>query len=49
MGGVYTAELIQRYLGLGVQFMLGGADVGFLMDGAKSRRQLITSCDKGSA
>ncbi len=41
MGGVYSKELIQRYLKTGVQFMLGGADVGFMLEGAKARREMI--------
>lgn len=41
MGGVYSKELIERYLKLGVQFMLGGGDVGFVIEGAKARREMI--------
>ena len=41
MGGVYSKELIQKYLKTGVQFMLGGADLGFMLDGAKARREMI--------
>ncbi len=41
MGGVYSKDLIQRYLKTGVQFMLGGADIGFMLDGAKARREMI--------
>ena len=41
MGGVYSNELIGRYLKTGVQFMLGGADIGFVLEGAKARREMI--------
>jgi len=41
MGGVYTAEGMEKYLKLGMNFMHGGADVGFLIDGARARRTLI--------
>jgi 2-keto-3-deoxy-L-rhamnonate aldolase RhmA len=41
MGGVYSKDLIQRYLKTGVQFMLGGADIAFMLDGAKARREMI--------
>lgn len=41
MGGVYSKDLIERYLKTGVQFMLGGADFGFMLDGAKARREMI--------
>jgi 4-hydroxy-2-oxoheptanedioate aldolase len=43
MGGVYSKDLIQRYVKLGVQFMLGGGDVGFVIEGAKARREMIRS------
>lgn len=41
MGGVYAKDLMQRYLKTGVQFMLGGGDIGFLLEAAKARRELI--------
>jgi len=41
MGGVYTAPLIKRYIGLGVQFLLGASDVGVLIAGAKAKRAEI--------
>ena len=46
MGGVYSAPLITRYLAMGVHFMLGGADIAFLIEAAKARRELITACAK---
>lgn len=46
MGGVYTPPLITRYLAMGVQFMLGGADVAFLIEAAKARRTQIATCAK---
>lgn len=47
MGGVYSAPLIKRYLAMGVQFMLGGADISLLMDAAKARRDMIAACRSG--
>ncbi len=41
MGGVYSKDLIAKYLKYGIQFMLGGADVSFVMEGAKARREMI--------
>lgn len=41
MGGVYSKELMERYLKTGVQFTLGGADIGFVMEGARARREMI--------
>lgn len=49
MGGVYSAPLVERYLGMGVQFMLGGADISLLIDAAKSRKEMITGCIQRSA
>lgn len=46
MGGVYSAPLVKRYLAMGVQFMLGGADVSLMMEAAKLRREMIASCTK---
>jgi 2-keto-3-deoxy-L-rhamnonate aldolase RhmA len=44
MGGVYNEALIRQYLSMGVQFMLGGADISLLMDAAKIRRDMIVAC-----
>ncbi len=41
MGGVYDPALMLRYLQTGLQFMQGGSDIGFLMDAAKARREMI--------
>ncbi|MCC8432437.1 aldolase/citrate lyase family protein [Reyranella aquatilis] len=46
MGGVYSKELIEKFLKHGVQFLLGGADVSFVMDGAKARREMIAAAGK---
>ncbi len=46
MGGVYAAPLITRYLAMGVHFMLGGADIGFLIEAARRRREQIAACAK---
>ncbi len=37
MGGVYAPELMARYIGMGARFVLGGGDLGFLMDAAAQR------------
>lgn len=41
MGGVYVPDLVRRYLKTGVQFLQGGSDIGFVIDGARARRALI--------
>lgn len=49
MGGVYSKDLITKYLPFGVQFLLGGADVSFVMEGAKARRDMIAAAGSGGA
>ena len=46
MGGVYSQELIERFLKHGIQFLLGGADVSFAMEGAKARREMIAAAGR---
>ena len=46
MGGVYSKDLIEKFLKHGIQFLLGGADVSFVMDGAKARREMIAAAGK---
>jgi len=41
MGGVYAAELMERYIGMGVQLILAGADLALLMQAAGARASLI--------
>jgi 2-keto-3-deoxy-L-rhamnonate aldolase RhmA len=41
MGGVYSAELMQKYINMGVQFVLAGTELSFLMTGAKDRIGMI--------
>ncbi len=43
MGGVYDQELSARYVGMGAQFLLGGADLGFMMASAKARMEFLKS------
>ncbi len=37
MGGVYEPKLLEKYIGMGMRFILGGGDLGFLMAGARER------------
>src|SRR6185436_3909273 len=41
MGGVYDEPLMQRYIDMGVRFVLGGGDLGFLMGGAERRAKFL--------
>ena len=37
MGGVYDPQLMEKYIGMGMRFILSGSDLSFLMAGAKAR------------
>ncbi|MBC7780494.1 MAG: aldolase [Proteobacteria bacterium] len=41
MGGVYDARLLEKYIGLGMRFVLAGGDLGFLMAGAQQRADFL--------
>jgi 2-keto-3-deoxy-L-rhamnonate aldolase RhmA len=37
MGGMYTPELLERHIGMGVQLILAGSDFSLLMQAASAR------------
>ena len=41
MGGVYDPALMQKYVGMGMRFILSGNDLSFLMAGAKERSTML--------
>jgi 2-keto-3-deoxy-L-rhamnonate aldolase RhmA len=41
MGGVYEPKLLEKYIGMGMRFILGGGDMGFLMAGARDRASFL--------
>lgn len=41
MGGVYDHDLMEMYIKMGVRFMLGGADLGFIMGAAQKRSEFL--------
>ncbi len=41
MGGMYTPELLERHIGMGVQLVLSGSDFNILMQGATARAALV--------
>jgi 4-hydroxy-2-oxoheptanedioate aldolase len=41
MGGVYTEDLMRRYIGMGMRFVLAGNDLSFLMAAARQRAQFL--------
>jgi len=46
MGGMYTGELIQKYVDLGVQLILSGSDFSLLMAAATQRASMIRAFEK---
>ena len=41
MGGVYEPKLLEKYIGMGMRFILSGGDMGFLMAGARERANFL--------
>ncbi|OGA22021.1 MAG: aldolase [Betaproteobacteria bacterium RIFCSPLOWO2_02_FULL_67_26] len=41
MGGVYEPKLMEKYVGMGMRFILSGNDLSFLMAGARARAELL--------
>ena len=41
LGGVYTPDLMQRYVAMGMQMVLGGSDMALLMAAAKERSAFL--------
>ena len=41
MGGMYTPELLERHIGMGVQLILAGSDFSLLMQAATARATLV--------
>jgi 2-keto-3-deoxy-L-rhamnonate aldolase RhmA len=41
MGGVYDPQLMQKYVAMGMRFILSGNDLAFLMVGAKERSTML--------
>ncbi len=37
MGGVYTPELMEKYIGMGIRMLLSGSDFTFMMEAARNR------------
>ncbi|HUA53728.1 MAG TPA: aldolase/citrate lyase family protein [Candidatus Sulfotelmatobacter sp.] len=44
MGGVYTEDLMPKYIGIGARFVLAGADLGMLMAAASQRAKFLRGC-----
>jgi len=46
MGGMYTPELLERHIAMGVQLVLSGSDFSLLMQAGKARADLVRSFEK---
>jgi 2-keto-3-deoxy-L-rhamnonate aldolase RhmA len=44
MGGVYSEDLMKKYVGMGMRMILGGGDVGMLMQAASQRADFLRNC-----
>ena len=45
MGGVYDVENSRRYVAMGAQFILSGADHSYIMTGAKARTDFLRTIE----
>jgi 2-keto-3-deoxy-L-rhamnonate aldolase RhmA len=43
MGGVYEPKLMEKFIGLGMRFILSGSDLSFMMAGARARTEFLRS------
>jgi 2-keto-3-deoxy-L-rhamnonate aldolase RhmA len=41
MGGVYEPKLMEKYIGLGMRFILSGSDLSFIMAGGRERTSFL--------
>jgi 2-keto-3-deoxy-L-rhamnonate aldolase RhmA len=46
MGGMYTADLLERHISMGVQLILAGSDFSLLMQAATQRAGLVRGFEK---
>lgn len=46
MGGMYTPELLERHIGMGVQLVLSGSDFSLLMQAATERAKLVRGYER---
>src|SRR5947207_1994381 len=46
MGGMYTPELLERHIAMGVQLVLSGSDYSFLMQAGRERAALVRAFEK---
>ena len=44
LGGVYTRDLLQSYIGRGMRLILAGNDISLLMNAASGHAQFVRDC-----
>ena len=44
MGGVYTEDLLAKYVGLGMRMILSGNDLSLIMAGANQKTKFLRGC-----
>jgi 2-keto-3-deoxy-L-rhamnonate aldolase RhmA len=49
LGGIYDHALMERYIGEGTRFILGGSDLAFMMAGAQARTAFLRGLDRDAA
>ncbi len=47
LGGVYTPDLMERYIGMGMRLVLAGSDLSFMMMAAKERAAFVRGVSLG--
>jgi len=46
MGGIYSPDLIEKYVKMGVQLVLGGSDLGLMISAGKEQTAKIRNMIK---
>ena len=44
MGGVYDPPLMEKYIGMGMRFILSGSDLSFILAGGRERTRFLNAC-----
>jgi peptide/nickel transport system substrate-binding protein len=44
MGGVYEPKLMEKYIGMGMRFILSGSDLSFILAGGRERTGVLNGC-----
>ena len=44
MGGVYEPKLMEKYIGMGMRFILSGSDLSFILAGGRERTSFLNNC-----